>query len=697
MLASSNNNAMGTGHHQPQQTPSSPMHRAPSDNHDDDDGTSHHSSGHFSQHSHNSRGSSGTKEACFFADMTLDLEDAHLESTPRTDLKFASMAAGGSIRAQKYGDGREIPGLPLFESKNEHEVPSTPMNNPAQDDDRPLARISSMPTPSPTVDSSTHSSIMDANNNPHQMLPRRLPRRPRDVSWTAGAVLFLPLGLILPHVYYSNRYIEHHNQCDLTQCTPLHPSWAHAASASSTHPTILLSSMLGMLFSIALTRFLYSSRGGGDGDDSRYVVITRTLILSSNLNVLINPLLVFMIWEWLPSAKHVALLPLALVMRDVWRARNTGSALPSFRGRGLGSRSTSRGGSGTSASSSHDRKTFFRALACVALDILSRSLRRKSFVRVASALLVVQFLCVLLWWSALRVVLSVEIFNEDGVISKFMHAFLLTTALVAGKWATGIIARMLTLIASGGVSSWFAQQNMIVAQVHAREREIEIAEQQRRTLGAASNAPKNNYSANKANARAALHAMPEAYSVADAAVYAVIDFDEGVDDDYEDEGHESDMARYNQVNRTSDQSTGRVSSVDHSSTVKAFLTAGCTISFGSVAQCGLLGGLAQFLWSFCRNVDAMGFFLQSRISNDASGFRGMDIGAAGGVAERRQWKQTMAFWWRKFDIAIRGFVRGHSDLAMSHVAAYFKGYQRAANDVAALIETSGTIVFPLSN
>lgn len=86
----------------------------------------------------------------------------------------------------------------------------------------------------------------------------------------------------------------------------------------------------------------------------------------------------------------------------------------------------------------------------------------------------------------------------------------------------------------------------------------------------------------------------------------------------------------------------------------------------------------------------MGFFLQSRFSNDASGFRGMDIGAAGGVAERRQWKQTVAFWWTKFDIAIRGFVRGHSDLAMSHVAAYFKGYHRAANDVAALIETSGT-------
>jgi hypothetical protein len=125
---------------------------------------------------------------------------------------------------------------------------------------------------------------------------------------------------------------------------------------------------------------------------------------------------------------------------------------------------------------------------------------------------------------------------------------------------------------------------MIVAQVHSREREIEVAEQQRRTRGVESNAPNNNYSTNKANAQAALHAMPEAYRIADAAVYAVMDFDEGIDDDYEDEGQEPDMARYNQVNRTSDHSSGRVSSVDQSSTVKAFLTAGCTISFGSVAR-----------------------------------------------------------------------------------------------------------------
>jgi hypothetical protein len=70
----------------------------------------------------------------------------------------------------------------------------------------------------------------------------------------------------------------------------------------------------------------------------------------------------------------------------------------------------------------------------------------------------------------------------------------------------------------------------------------------------------------------------------------------------------------------------------------------------------------------------------------------MDIGSSGAMSNHSQWKQTAVFWWRKFDVAMRSFVRGHSDLAMNHVAAYYKGYQRAANDVAALIETSGNFI-----
>ena len=569
---------------------------------------------------------------------------------------------------------REIPGLPLFNPKEE--VENTSMDRATDNNDRSMNRISSETTTPHEISHSTESSLQ-----------RRRPTRPRDVSWTAAAILCLPLGLILPHVYYSLSYVEHHNHCDLVECTVIHPSWAVAVSSSAMNSTIFFSSVVGAVLSVILIRFLYHTPGGGDGDDSRYMVITRTLLLASILGVMINPLLVLMIWHWLPKAKHVALLPMAFIMRDVWRARKTGSALPSFRGRGFGN---TRGAIPMSTASSHDRKTFFRALACAVLDILSRSLRRKSFVRVASSLIAIQFLFVLLWWHALRIVLSVEIFVEDGIVTKFMHTFWMLAALLAGKWATGIVARLLTLIASGGVSSWFAQQNAIIVQLHAREQTMQndAGEQQTQSLEN-SKATDKTYSSNKANAKAALHAMPEEYRSADAALYALPDFDDGVDDDYEDDAYDErgGRAQYNQIRGTNNSSSlSRLTHSHHTSTtVKAYLISGCTISFGSIAQCGLLGGLAQFLWSVCRNMDAMGFFIRRRFSNGTVGFRGMDIGSSGGTT----WKQTISFMWRKLDVAIRGFVRGHSDLAMSHVSAYYKGYQRAANDVAVLIESSG--------
>eukprot|EP00956_Cyclotella_meneghiniana_P026850 scaffold59067_cov75-Cyclotella_meneghiniana.AAC.7 len=62
-----------------------------------EDDSSHQST---SQHSYNnSQGSSGTKDGCFFADMTLDIEDAQLESTPRSEMKFATMTPETSINA----------------------------------------------------------------------------------------------------------------------------------------------------------------------------------------------------------------------------------------------------------------------------------------------------------------------------------------------------------------------------------------------------------------------------------------------------------------------------------------------------------------------------------------------------------------------------------------------------------------------
>ncbi|KAL7440641.1 hypothetical protein ACHAXM_008487 [Skeletonema potamos] len=756
----------------------------------------------------------------FFADMTLDLYEAQMETTPRTDTKFASMAAagkGGRIIGGRGGGGggkspeefmQHVPAMPLIgedhtatsfdnddaSNYNQWDNNDNDNNNNAQDhttsavtssstavggelspvaeiqeeEERVFTRITSegiirgvggggrvggdhllshhdytnnninstlSSSPSrqlqqqPTTTTTSSSRRRNITNGPKPY--------PRDLPYTIAFTILLPIGLFLPHFYYSNHYIEHHNECDFADnCTPIHSSISQMALSTSSHSTIIVSTFAATIVSIVLLQLLYLHPGGGDGDDIRHRNVTRTLLLSANLSVWMNPMLAFMIWWWLPTARMMVIVPFILMVRDVWwRAKKTGSALPSsFRRSGVGvgngrqlgqpqqQQQRSRGGAGTSASSSHDRKVFFRALACAALDILSRSLRRKSFVRVASIILVVQYAVVSIWWGALSVILSVEIFKEDGIMTKFMHRVWVLAALVAGKWATGTVARLLGFVASGGVASWFAQQSVMIEEMRTRQQHQQQHQQQQQqqlrqvlqqeevvdvgnsnyqessppdvttTADDGGDAP-SDYNANRAAARAARHAMPEAYRMADASAYSSIHFDDGLDDDYEDDDDYDFDTLGGGGNNASPSS-----SLQSTSTVKSFLTAGCTFSFGSVAQCGLVGGLAQILWSVVRNIDAAGFFLQRRFSN-SNAMRRMEIsvnnvGGGSGVSSglptnARQWKQTLAYWWRRLDVAIRGFVRSHSDLAMSHVAAYYKTYQRAANDVAALIETSG--------
>lgn len=93
----------------------------------------------------------------------------------------------------------------------------------------------------------------------------------------------------------------------------------------------------------------------------------------------------------------------------------------------------------------------------------------------------------------------------------------------------------------------------------------------------------------------------------------------------------------------------------------------------------MLGGLAQFTWSVVRNVDAT----TSSVSEQSVGFRGMQIGQDGrGVS-------VILKVVHKATRIARSFVRTHSDLGMSHVAVYYKSYQRAASDVMALVEATG--------
>ncbi len=195
--------------------------------------------------------------------------------------------------------------------------------------------------------------------------------------------------------------------------------------------------------------------------------------------------------------------------------------------------------------------------------------------------------------------------------------------------------------------------------------------------------------------------MPEAYRIANASVYApIMDFDKDFvrhNDEYDDDDSQDDEDDNSEENGEQSSYSLTSPTASSSTTVKSFLKAGCTLGFGSVAQCGLLGGLAQMLWSFVRNINAIGLFLRRRQpqSNSCSrGFRGMEIATDGSsiMANPQRWHHFCTELWSKIDDAIRHFVRSHSDLAMSHVAMYYKSYQMAAKDVAALIETSGMCI-----
>jgi hypothetical protein len=266
----------------------------------------------------------------------------------------------------------------------------------------------------------------------------------------------LPTGLLLPHLYYPNEYILRNNNegnstsnvSDNNTNRNNQYSWSQMAMSSTSHTTILFCTLIATLLSLLITRLLYNHPGGGGGNDKRHAYIGRIILTSSHLCIWLYPILSIYIWIMLPNERRSwgMALPLGMMIRDAcFRMKGPSPALRTTQNEG-----GYRLSSSTSSSSSHaDRRTFFRVLAVTALDIVSRSLRRKSFVRAISLLLILQFVVVSLWWGALSVVLSVKVHEDDATISKFVHFLWLLITLISGKWATEIIVRLIGYVTSG--------------------------------------------------------------------------------------------------------------------------------------------------------------------------------------------------------------------------------------------------------
>jgi hypothetical protein len=529
----------------------------------------------------------GTPGTPFFADVVMDLNEAHdLAETPDAARPRFNPAQFHQARIDRI----KLPSLGTsLDTMAELPVEENAVKQPGDADPATesrsgtLSRISNFET--------------DRRNMPP---PRNPPRWPRDIPWAVSFCIFVPISLVWPIL-----------------------NWERHATPSSLAVHPLSTATLHTLFwagaaTLVLSRALYRTPGGGDGDDARHVLAIG-MTVAAPISVAVNIALALLILYSCPGARIGAAIPIWYTVRDLYLFRR-------WR------RRSHQAGSGS-------RQAFFQALVAMVLDILSRSLRRASFFRVLTLILAIQFGVIVLWRWAILVALG-------------QSPFVVLVTIVGFKWATGVVARMLSLIASGGVMAWFAQQSRLAQEAPPQG---EVSEQSSEDFP------------NERN-------ITEAYLTVDAAVYqSVADMDDVLDDDdYEEDDDEFMEAPSRREHTRREHETAQ-------STVKSILYAGLTVSFGSVVQCGLLGGLAQFTWSQIRKVEQY----QSLFNRRDTDFQGMQIGSGEASIVAKLWAQVMA--------VARGFVKGHSDLAMCHVAAYHKSYQRAARDVATLIEDSGTL------
>jgi hypothetical protein len=633
----------------------------------------------------------------FFADATLDLDEAHdIAETPEPPRRFLQVDPKGPIsNANLRLPQLDALGTTSTGSGTLGEINSGTTSNrsvsrttsPQSGAVSPTITAAEGPTSSRslnapmnritnTIDDNHHHTNGHVNNERPRF--RQRPRWPRDLPWAVAFCVMVPVGLIWPSLLWHRQNIF--GMPDYKQMTPLAlPVLRHAT---------FWSVLLAYASTLLLARGLYRTPGGGEGDDLRYKA-SQFLLACVPMSVAMNVILVLAVYFLLPRALLYALIPLWYLIRDVylfrrWKMQGGGGAISMDSPNMNGGPSTVH-----SSQPNSTRHAFFQALTCMALDILSRSLRRNSFHRCIVTLLTLQVLVAMVWRWAIMGAL-----NTGNPITVIL-------ALVGGKWATGTIARLLSLIASGGVVTWFAENAA-----------IEEQEMQERNTGPDHKQPSDHEDEDTGYETSDI---PEAYRTADASIYqSVLDFeDDGIEDDDQDAFEYGFASRSNNTSEEDDYNRasprhGNSNNNDTSqkATVKSFFLSGIGISFGSVAQCGLLGGPAQFVWCQLRKVDAtrsaIAYRLQQQprdfqpnravsmvmgvagVQANVSGFRGMQIGQSNIDGTSVLHKLL-----NKGNLMARAFVRSHSDLAMSHVAAYYKNYKRAALDVSHLVEQAG--------
>jgi hypothetical protein len=509
----------------------------------------------------------------------------------------------------------------------------------------------------------------------HQHHRRRRRQWPKDVSWAIAFILIVPITLLFP-IWFAGTNNSNNNNNENNNKSEIWIATGKAPKLATLH-TIFW----GLGVAIVLSRLLYRTAGGGDGDDARHLA-SQFLLASAPISVSVFLMLIVAIKIMTPHAFWpYAIIPFWYLARDIYLFRRWNMT------------ATTPGG----------RQAFFQALSCMTLDILSRSLRRNACWRMIVSVLLVQFFVIMLW----RVSLLAAIQSQSLIW--------ILMATMGGKWATGTVARMLSLVACGGISNWFAEQSVLVEEMNNQLQQQQHQQQTKKDKNNNLNSRLDNvddedtndeemieFTDMSTNQRLPAHSLddlPEAYRSVDASAYTSVLQNEGMeDDDFYDEHQQGeddiDLRSYptNSFTMSPSRQPKHSTSPPNSSrtTVKQFLMAGLSINFGSVAKCGLLGGVAQFVWSQIRKID----HARAAFRRGGGNMQGMDIGggpdddqrAIGRISHVKECCNNIIF---RMNFLAREFVRSHSDMAMSFVADYKLSYTRAAQDVALLLDEAG--------
>lgn len=618
---------------------------------------------------------SESDQGVFFADAILDLEDAHdladdedtedgvIHSLTDQDAKPSSN--NETISTGRIGSSVEMRNLSTINTNNSSHSTSRGNSNVANNNPGNYGRVSNANTQNtPAL-------------TPAVLAPRfrpRLPRHLRDRTYTLAFLLFVPFSLFLSRILsqVSSPYYDDDN-------TNIHiRGWTHAASSPQASPYTHIPLFLSTALVIFAARFMYKIPGGGEGENARYS-LSAIFNQSSTIALVSHVLLFLQIYFLTPRAWMYGLFPIFWFMIDVFVRRELcligrASSL-SVSSTGVGSSDSEMAGRrGIWGSLLPGRRVFFQAMLDVSLDILSRSLRRAVFMRVIMVTLAVQGFFLILWVGSFWRVLGLDL-NPMG---KCLTVFLV---IVGGWWTCAFFSRVLGLIASGGITSWFANHNVVLLdspEIHNNP------QQQNRASDSHSDTASDDYSVGYNNdsdftRNGFSNNIQDAYRTADASAYSSVrDYDEGIEDDYPQEDEFDHGPQHAQIMANSNETDWTTNT-----NVKSFLVSALTISSGSVIKCALMGSFAQCVHFCLRNIDGLSFpsFGRQRPMNISSSLDSSNFSSG--------LKQRLVNALRRVQIKARSFVHSHSEYGMCHIAAYYKPYQKASSDVSSLISISG--------